>query len=55
MQSGRSALDESRGPLRMESTSSRRAAPLWAFLLIILDVTIIYQLTARWDAQARWE
>ena len=26
------------------------AAPLWAFLMIILDVTIIYQLTARWDA-----
>ena len=25
-------------------------APLWAFLMIILDVTIIYQLTARWDA-----
>ena len=25
------------------------AAPLWAFLLILLDVTIIYQLTARWD------
>jgi hypothetical protein len=25
------------------------AAPLWAFLIIILDVTIIYQLTARWD------
>jgi hypothetical protein len=25
-------------------------APLWAFLIIILDVTIIYQLTARWDA-----
>jgi hypothetical protein len=24
------------------------AAPLWAFLMIILDVTIIYQLTARW-------
>ena len=24
-------------------------APLWAFLIIILDVTIIYQLTARWD------
>jgi len=24
------------------------AAPLWAFLIIILDVTIIYQLTARW-------
>lgn len=31
------------------------SAPLWAFLLIILDVTIIYQLTARWDAQARWD
>jgi hypothetical protein len=31
------------------------AAPLWAFLIILLDVTIIYQLTARWDAQARWE
>jgi hypothetical protein len=30
------------------------AAPLWAFLLIILDVTIIYQLTARWSAQAGW-
>ena len=29
------------------------AAPLWAFLLIILDVTIIYQLTARWGEQAR--
>lgn len=25
------------------------AAPLWSFLLIILDVVIIYQLTARWD------
>lgn len=25
------------------------AAPLWAFLIIILDVTVIYQLTARWD------
>jgi len=25
-------------------------APLWAFLMIILSVTIIYQLTARWDA-----
>jgi hypothetical protein len=25
------------------------AAPLWAFLMVILDVTIIYQLTARWD------
>lgn len=30
------------------------AAPLWAFLIIILDVTIIYQLTARWNVQARW-
>ena len=28
------------------------AAPLWAFLIIILDVTIIYQLTARWGAQS---
>jgi hypothetical protein len=26
------------------------AAPLWAFLIIILDVTIIYQLTARWES-----
>jgi hypothetical protein len=25
------------------------AAPLWTFLMIILDVTIIYQLTARWE------
>lgn len=25
------------------------AAPLWAFLIIILDVAIIYQLTARWE------
>ena len=25
------------------------AAPLWAFLIIILDVVIIYQLTARWE------
>jgi hypothetical protein len=25
------------------------AAPLWSFLVIILDVAIIYQLTARWD------
>lgn len=24
-------------------------APLWAFLIIILDVTILYQLTARWE------
>jgi hypothetical protein len=31
------------------------AAPLWAFLLILLDVIIIYQLTVRWDAQARWD
>ena len=30
------------------------AAPLWAFLLIVLDVTIIYQLTVRWSAQAGW-
>jgi hypothetical protein len=25
------------------------AAPLWSFLIIILDVTILYQLTARWE------
>ena len=25
------------------------AAPLWAFLMILLDVVVIYQLTARWD------
>jgi hypothetical protein len=25
------------------------SAPLWAFLLVLLDVTIIYQLTARWN------
>ena len=31
------------------------AAPLWAFLLIILDVVIIFQLTARWSAQAAWD
>ena len=31
------------------------AAPLWAFLIIILDVTIIYQLTARWNVQGRWD
>ena len=31
------------------------AAPLWAFLIIVLDVTIIYQLTARWGGQARWD
>jgi hypothetical protein len=26
------------------------AAPLWAFLIILLEVTIIYQLTARWES-----
>ena len=31
------------------------AAPLWAFLIIILDVAIIYQLTARWNVQGRWD
>jgi hypothetical protein len=31
------------------------SAPLWAFLLILLDVVIIYQLTARWDQQAAWD
>jgi hypothetical protein len=31
------------------------AAPLWAFLMIILDVTILYQLTAKWGAQAHWD
>ncbi|HYH62401.1 MAG TPA: hypothetical protein VD766_11095 [Solirubrobacterales bacterium] len=31
------------------------AAPLWAFLLIMLDVIIIYQLTVRWDQQASWD
>ena len=31
------------------------AAPLWAFMIIILNVTIIYQLTARWDVQGRWD
>jgi hypothetical protein len=30
------------------------AAPLWAFLLIVLDMTIIYQLIVRWEQQARW-
>jgi hypothetical protein len=30
------------------------AAPLWAFLIIVLDMTIIYQLTARWGDQAGW-
>jgi hypothetical protein len=27
------------------------AAPLWAFLIIILDVVIIYQLTVNWTEQ----
>jgi hypothetical protein len=31
------------------------AAPLWAFLMILLDVTILYQLTARWNYQAKWD
>ena len=31
------------------------SAPLWTFLLILLDVVIIYQLTARWDQQAAWD
>lgn len=26
------------------------AAPLWSFLMIILGTTILYQLTARWEA-----
>jgi hypothetical protein len=26
-----------------------RQEPLWAFLMILVDVAIIYQLTARWD------
>jgi len=26
------------------------AAPLWAFLMIVLGATILYQLTARWEA-----
>lgn len=25
------------------------AAPLWSFMIIILDVVILYQLTARWE------
>jgi hypothetical protein len=28
------------------------AAPLWAFLMIILDVVIIYQLTVNWSEEA---
>ncbi|UJA20243.1 hypothetical protein HJD18_08450 [Thermoleophilia bacterium SCSIO 60948] len=31
------------------------ASPLWAFLLILLDVTVIYQLTVRWERQAYWD
>jgi hypothetical protein len=31
------------------------ATPLWAFLLIVRDVVIIYQLTARWGQQAYWD
>lgn len=27
------------------------AAPLWAFLMIVLDVVIIYQLTVNWTEQ----
>ena len=27
------------------------AAPLWTFLIVIIDVAIIYQLTARWEEQ----
>ena len=30
------------------------AAPLWAFLIIVLDVTIIYQLTVPWNVQSTW-
>ena len=48
-----------RGPLRHINAISQivwfPAAPLWAFLMIILDVVIIYQLTARWGAQAAWD
>jgi hypothetical protein len=29
------------------------AAPLWSFLMIILDTIIIYQLTMNWSAEAR--
>lgn len=28
------------------------AAPLWAFLMIIIDTVIIYQLTVRWEGGA---
>jgi len=29
------------------------AAPLWSFLMIILDTIIIYQLTMNWSAESR--
>jgi len=29
------------------------AAPLWAFLIIILDVFLIYQLTVNWTTESR--
>jgi len=29
------------------------AFPIWALIVIALDVVVIYQLTARWDA--RWD
>lgn len=29
------------------------AAPLWAFLMIILDVFLIYQLTVNWTPESR--
>ena len=32
----------------IEQISFFTAAPLWAFLVIVLDVIIIYNLTARW-------
>jgi hypothetical protein len=28
------------------------AAPLWAFLMVIIDIVIIYQLTANWYGEA---
>jgi hypothetical protein len=28
------------------------AAPLWAFLMIVLDTVILYQLTVRWEGAA---
>jgi hypothetical protein len=31
------------------------SAPLWAFLMIILDTVIIYQLTARWEQQSYFD